>query len=78
MLLANFSYEEDVTRSEMVGQTHVFTGNQHIGTQDHMSYWLETVRKPTTFHKTVVVESDGDTLDVSLDKSLIMCFLVCF
>lgn len=78
MLIANFSYEKDVTRSELVGQTHTFAGNQHIGTQDHMAYWTETVKEPTTFEKTVFIKNDGDTLNVSLDKSLLFCFLVCF
>jgi hypothetical protein len=78
MLLASFSYEQEVTRSEMVGQTHVFAGNQHIGTQDHISYWWEIVKEPTTFQKMVAIKNDGDTLNVALDKSLTMCFLVCF
>nr|WP_298118572.1 carboxypeptidase-like regulatory domain-containing protein [uncultured Pseudomonas sp.] len=78
MLLASFSYEQEVMRSESIGQTHVFAGNQHIGTQEHMSYWWEIVKEPTTFQKTVVIKNDGDTLDVALDKSLTMCFFVCF
>ncbi len=77
MLIASFSYEKDVTKSELVGQTHTFAGNQHIGTQDHMAYWTETVKQPTTFEKTVFIKKDGDTLDVSLDKSFLICFLVC-
>ncbi len=77
MLIANFSYKEDVTRSELVGQTHTFASQQHIGTQDHMTYWTETVKQPTTFEKTVFIKNDGDNLKVSLDKSLLICFFVC-
>lgn len=77
MLIADFSYQEQVTRSELVGQTHVFRGTQHVGTQDHMAYWTETVKKPTTFEKTVVIKNDGDSLTVSLDKSLLFCFFAC-
>ncbi len=78
MLIADFSYGEQVTRSELVGQTHVFRGHQHLGTQDHRAYWTETVRKSTTFEKTVVIRNDGDRLTVSLDKSQLICFFVCF
>jgi hypothetical protein len=78
MLIANFSFEKIVTRSELVGQTHTFAGNQHIGTQDHRAYWQESVLEPTTFERRVEIKTDGDTLDVSLDKSLMFCFLVCF
>jgi hypothetical protein len=78
MLVANFSYDKTMVKQEVIGQTHTFAGNRHIGTQDHVAHWSYTIKQPTTFQKTVVIKNDGDTLDVSLDKSQIMCFFVCF
>lgn len=78
MLIANFSYDKTINVPEVVGQTHTFVGNRHIGTQDHVINWSYIIKQPTTFQKQVTIQNDGETLDVSLDKSQIFCFFVCF
>ena len=78
MLIASFSYNETISVPEVVGQTHVFAGNRHIGTQDHVVNWSYLIKQPTTFQKQVTIQNDGDVLDVALDKSQILCFFVCF
>ncbi len=76
LLIADFSYKETVTRSEVVGRTDVFAGNRYIGSNDQVAYWFEDVRKKTTFSKTVHLK-DGEAMQVTLDKSLLGCFLIC-
>lgn len=76
-LIANFSYEENINRPELIGQTDVYAGNRHIGTNDHVAWWSYTVKQGTSFEKSVAISKDGDTLEVTLDKSLLGCFLVC-
>jgi hypothetical protein len=76
LLIADFSYKETVTRSEVVGRTDVFVGNQHIGSNDQVAYWFEDVKRNTTFSKTVHLK-DGEHLQVSLDKSMLGCFFIC-
>lgn len=76
LLIADFSYKETVTRSEVVGRTDVFVGNQHIGSNDQVAYWFEDVKRQTTFSKTVHLK-DGEAMQVSLDKSMLGCFLIC-
>ncbi|MEJ2788297.1 MULTISPECIES: carboxypeptidase-like regulatory domain-containing protein [unclassified Pseudoxanthomonas] len=76
LLIADFSYTETVTRSEVTGRTDVFVGNQHIGSNDQVAYWFEDVKKTTTFSKTVHLK-DGETLQVTLDKSMLGCFFIC-
>jgi hypothetical protein len=78
MLVANYNIEKTRTEREVVGQTHVFAGNQHIGTNDHVVHWNYTVKEGTSYQKQVTIAKDGDTLDVPLDKSKLFCFLVCF
>lgn len=78
MLIASFTYNETISVPEVVGQTHVFAGNRHIGTQDHVVNWSYLIKEPTTFQKQVTIQSDGEVLDVALDKSQILCFFVCF
>jgi len=76
LLIADFSYKETVTRSEVTGRTDVYAGNQYIGSNDQVAYWFEDVRKDATFSKTVHLK-DGEALKVSLDKSMLGCFLIC-
>jgi hypothetical protein len=76
LLIADFSYKESVTRSEVVGRTDVFVGNQHIGSNDQVAYWFEDVKRQTTFSKTVHLK-DGEAMQVSLDKSMLGCFFIC-
>ena len=76
LLIADFSYKESVTRSEVVGRTDVYAGNQHIGSNDQVAYWFEDVKKQTTFSKTVHLK-DGEAMQVTLDKSMLGCFFIC-
>ena len=76
LLIADFSYKETVTRSEVTGRTDVFVGNQHIGSNDQVAYWFEDVKKNTTFSKTVHLK-DGEAMQVTLDKSMLGCFFIC-
>nr|WP_298127535.1 carboxypeptidase-like regulatory domain-containing protein [uncultured Pseudoxanthomonas sp.] len=77
LLIADFSYKETVTRTEVTGRTDVYAGNQYIGSNDHLSVWFENVKKPATFSKTVHIKKDGETLQVTLDKSMLGCFFIC-
>jgi hypothetical protein len=77
LLIADFSYKESVTRTEVTGRTDVYAGNQYIGSNDHLSVWFEDVKKPATFSKTVHIKQDGETLQVTLDKSMLGCFFIC-
>lgn len=78
-LIANFSYSKEINVPEVVGQTHTFNAaGVHLGTQDKVVNWSYIIKQPTTFQKQVTIKNDGETLDVSLDKSQIICFLVCF
>ncbi len=76
LLIADFSYKETATRSEVVGRTDVYVGNRHIGSNDQVAYWFEDVKKNTTFSKTVHLK-DGEAMQVSLDKSMLGCFFIC-
>ena len=76
LLIADFSYKETVTRSEVTGRTDVYAGNRYIGSNDQVAYWFEDVRKDTTFSKTVHLK-EGEALKVSLDKSMLGCFFIC-
>ena len=78
ILIANFSYEKNVSHTEVIGRTDVYVGNQYIGSNDQIARWNYIVKEGTSFEKPVTIPKDGDTINVSLDKSQIMCFLVCF
>lgn len=78
ILVANFSYDENVSHTEVIGRTDVYAGNQYIGSNDQIAHWNYMVKKGTSFEKPVTISKDGDTINISLDKSQIMCFLVCF
>ncbi|MFW1951627.1 hypothetical protein [Acinetobacter beijerinckii] len=78
ILIANFSYDKNVSHTEVVGRTDVYAGNQYIGSNDQIARWNYIVKEGTSFEKPVKILKDGDTINVSLDKSQIMCFLVCF
>ncbi|ENW21627.1 hypothetical protein [Acinetobacter haemolyticus] len=78
ILVANFSYEKSVSRTEVVGRTDVYVGNQHIGSNDQIAHWSYVIKEGTSFEKPVTIPKDGDSVNIILDKSQIMCFLVCF
>ncbi|MDR7015688.1 hypothetical protein [Acinetobacter sp. 3657] len=78
ILIANFSYDKNVSHTEVVGRTDVYAGNQYIGSNDQIARWNYVVKEGTSFEKPVTISKDGETINVSLDKSQIMCFLVCF
>lgn len=78
-LIANFSYDKEINVPEVVGQTHTFNAaGVHLGTRDNVINWSYIIKQPTTFQKQVTIKNDGEVLDVSLDRSQIFCFLVCF
>lgn len=78
-LIANFSYDKEINVPEVVGQTHTFNAaGVHLGTRDNVVNWSYIIKQPTTFQKQVTIKNDGEVLDVSLDRSQIFCFLVCF
>ncbi|WP_334179778.1 carboxypeptidase-like regulatory domain-containing protein [Pseudoxanthomonas sp.] len=77
LLIADFSFKQSVTRSEVTGRTDVYAGNRYIGSNDHLSIWFEDVKRQTTFSRTVHITKDGETLQVSLDKSMLGCFFIC-
>lgn len=77
VLVANFSYDRNVNRQEVVGTTDVYAGNRYIGSNDHIASWSYTIKEGTSFEKNVAIARDGDTVQVSLDKSQLICFLVC-
>lgn len=78
LLIANYSYEKTVTETEVVGRTDTYIGNQHIGSTDNTVSWSYVVQQGTSYGKSVIVPKDGNTIQVSLDKSKTFCFLVCF
>lgn len=78
ILIANFSHKETVSQQEVVGRTDVYAGNRYIGSNDHIASWSYDVTRGTSYSKNVVIARDGDALQVTLDKSLLICFLVCF
>lgn len=76
LLIADFSFKETVTRSEVVGRTDVYVGNRHIGSNDQVAYWFEDVKRQTTFSRTVHLK-EGEAMQVTLDKSMLGCFFIC-
>lgn len=77
VLVANFSYKENVSRQEVIGRTDVYAGNRYIGSNDHIASWSYDIRKATSFGKNVTIARDGETVRVTLDKSQLFCFFVC-
>lgn len=78
LLIANYSYEKTVTESEVVGRTDTYINNQHVGSSNNIATWSHVVQQGTSYGKTVIIPKDGNTIQVSLDKSKTFCFLVCF
>lgn len=76
-LIANFSYEENINRPEVIGRTDVYAGNRYIGSNDQVAWWSYTVKRGASFSKNVAIARDGEQLEVVLDKSRLICFLVC-
>jgi hypothetical protein len=78
IVVANFSYEKTVTRQEYAGTTHTFVGNAHIGSTDRYLPFSYLVQEGASFEKPVRITKDGDVVELSMDKSQLFCFLVCF
>jgi hypothetical protein len=78
LLIADYSYEKTVNQEEVIGRTDVFVGGNYIGSNAQITVGTYAYQQGLTFEKRVVVPADGQTIEVTLDKSQIMCFLVCF
>lgn len=78
LLIADFSYERTSSQTEVIGRTDVYVGGNYIGSNDQITVNTYAFQEGVTFEKRVVVPADGDIVEVTLDKSQIMCFLVCF
>lgn len=78
LLIADYSYEKTVNQEEVIGRTDVFAGGNDIGSNAQITVGTSACRQGLPFEKRVVVPIDGQTIEVTLDKSQIMCFLVCF
>ena len=78
LLIADYSYERTMSQEEVVGRTDVFVGGNYVGSNAQITVGTYAFQQGVTFEKRVVVPADGKTVEVSLDKSQIMCFLVCF
>jgi hypothetical protein len=78
LLIADFSYERTSSQTEVIGRTDVYVGGNYIGSNDQITVNTYAFQEGVTFEKRVEVPADGDIVEVTLDKSQIMCFLVCF
>ena len=78
LLIADYSFEKTVNQEEVIGRTDVFVGGNYIGSNAQITVGTYAYQQGLTFEKRVVVPTDGQTIEVTLDKSQIMCFLVCF
>lgn len=78
LLCADFSYEKTVNQEEVIGHTDVFVGGNYVGSNAQITVGTYAFQQGLTFEKRVVVPVDSKTVEVTLDKSQIMCFLVCF
>lgn len=78
LLIADYSYEGTRNQEEVIGHTDIYVGGNHVGSNAQITVGTYSFQQGMTFEKHVVVPSDGQTIEVTLDKSQIMCFLVCF
>lgn len=78
LLIADFSYEQTVNQEEVIGRTDVYVGGNYVGSNNQITVGTYSFQQGLTFEKPVVVPEDGKVVEVTLDKSQIMCFLVCF
>lgn len=78
LLIADYSYEKTYSQEEVIGHTDVYVGGNYVGSNPQITVGTYSFQQGLTFEKRVVVPADGKTVEVTLDKSQIMCFLVCF
>lgn len=58
------------TQVEVIGRTDVYAaGGNHIGSNDQVTVNTDAFRQGVAFEKRVVVSTDGETIEVTLDKS---------
>jgi hypothetical protein len=70
LLITDFSYERTRSQVEVIGRTDVYTaGGRHIGSNDQITVNTYAFQQGVTFEKRVVVPADGQTIEVTLDKS---------
>jgi hypothetical protein len=70
LLITDFSYERTRNQVEVIGRTDVYTaGGRHIGSNDQITVNTYAFQQGVTFEKRVVVPADGETIEVTLDKS---------
>lgn len=70
LLITDFSYERTRNQVEVTGRTDVYTaGGHYIGSNDQITVNTYAVQEGVTFEKRVVVPADGQTIEVTLDKS---------
>ncbi|MFN4361098.1 MAG: hypothetical protein ACK4F4_10300 [Hylemonella sp.] len=70
LLITDFSYERTRNQVEVIGRTDVYTaGGHHIGSNDRITVNTYAFQQGVTFEKRVVVSADGETIEVTLDKS---------
>ena len=70
LLITDFSYERTRNQVEVIGRTDVYTaGGNYIGSNDQITVNTYAFQQGVTFEKRVVVPADGETIEVTLDKS---------
>jgi hypothetical protein len=70
LLISDFSYERTRNQVEVIGRTDVYTaGGNYIGSNDQITVNTYAFQQGVTFEKRVVVPADGETIEVTLDKS---------
>lgn len=73
LLITDFSYERTRNQEEVIGRTDVYTaGGRYIGSNNQITVNTYAFQEGVTFEKRVVVPADGQTIEVSLDKSCLM------
>ena len=74
-MIIDFSYERTRNQVEVIGRTDVYTARgAYIGSNDQITVNIYAFQEGVTFEKHVVVPADGQTIEVTLDKS---CLLGC-
>ena len=73
LLITDFSYESTRNEVEVIGRTDVYTaGGFYLGSNDQIAVNTYAFQQGVTFEKRVVVPVDGETIEVTLDKSCLM------
>jgi hypothetical protein len=70
LLITDLSYERTRNQVEVIGRTDVYTaGGNHVGSNDQITVNTYAFQEGVTFGKRVVLATDGETIEVTLDKS---------